>query len=176
VAIRIWYVNLCKINCGVLTKLPTDLYKPDTKGAGIGFPINMNTAGGILIWLYLDANRLLVTGRICAPGPGKEKRLTSMKHDQSDPAYPLEDPSARLEYQKPYGDKDKFDELELNTDMLFGIAEILRNETARDILHSIKMPEKTEFDGLVPPRDRKYSPLTVLLSIIRGIRSKLTKS
>jgi hypothetical protein len=43
--------------------------------------------------------------------------------------------------------------LDINKDMLLAVAELLRNDTAVGILHSIKLPEKTQFH--LPPHDGK---------------------
>jgi hypothetical protein len=88
-------------------------------------PTDFSSAEGVVLWLNLNAMQHVNTGRFCNPD------------------YP------DIRGPKPYAGKNDF--LELNTAMLLGVAELLRNETARNILHSIKLAES-------PPNKPKMMP------------------
>ena len=65
--------------------------------------------------------------------------------------------------EKPGTSKNEL--LDMNEEMLLAVAELLQNDTAVGILHSIKLPEKTEFDMFLPPRDGKCVTMVVRPSI-----------
>jgi hypothetical protein len=85
----------------------------------------MGSAGGVVAFAGANAMSDLSSGRHCSPdGTGPKA-------------------SAGKNYK-----------LELNNDMLLGIAELLRNETARNILHSIKLLERPR-ENLMPSSNGK---------------------
>jgi hypothetical protein len=61
--------------------------------------------------------------------------------------------------EKPRTSKNEV--LDMNKEVLLAVAELLRNDTAVGILHSLKFPEKTEFDMILPPRDGKCATMAV---------------
>jgi hypothetical protein len=114
----------------------------------------MDHAGAILAWLYGNVMGQLDTGRICADPVG-EKPLSPRRSSMSNPVPPPETGPARSVFQKPSTRKSKLEILDIQNEMLLGVAELLRNETARGILHSVKLPEKTEYDNMLPVSTRE---------------------
>src|ERR1700691_6276456 len=82
-------------------------------------------AGAILGWLYGNVMGQLDTGRLC-PEPAR----------QSSPV--------RSVAQKPNKSKSKLEILEFQNEVLLATVELLQNETARGILHSIELPKDSE--------------------------------
>jgi hypothetical protein len=74
----------------------------------------MNSISGVITWMTLYSAYQSISGRNCYP-------------DGTGPK-----PFVKNTYR------------DLNTDMLFGVAELLRNETAGNILHSIKLLKSTQ--------------------------------
>jgi hypothetical protein len=79
----------------------------------------------------------LDTGRLCPekqpPGAGRTRSIS----------------------QKPNKSKSKLEILDVQKEMLMATAEILQNGTARDILHSINLPKKSEYDNMLPLSQRE---------------------
>jgi hypothetical protein len=92
---------------------------------GPAFPVNFNSAGGIIIWLAGSAMGQLTAGRVCS---SENKGLIP-----------------------PAGGSE---ETQLNNDMLQGLAELRRNETAANILHSKLLPD-VQNQTMVQPYDGK---------------------
>jgi hypothetical protein len=93
---------------------------------GPAFPVDFNSAGGIILWLATHSWELFIHGRVC---------------------------SSENNGLMPLAGNDEV--IELNNDMLQGLAELLRNETAANILHSIKLPPDVQNKTMVKPYDGK---------------------
>jgi len=112
VELDIQYVNPLKI-ITILMRTSVGLVdKFDVPGGK--FPVDMDSAAGVVAWMYAYGLGMLDAGRPC---------------------------SLRNMGQKPYASSQNM--TELNSDMLVGVAELLRNKTATDILHSIPLPKNT---------------------------------
>jgi hypothetical protein len=61
--------------------------------------------------------------------------------------------------EQPRTSKNEF--LDMIKEVLLAVAELFRNDTAVGILHSMKLPEKTEFDMILPPHDGKCVTMVV---------------
>jgi hypothetical protein len=67
------------------------------------------------------------------------------------------------------GSSPKNDYLDLTKEVLLATAELLRDETNVGILHSMKLPEKTEFNKLLPPPDGKCVTMVVRTDIYMAV-------
>ena len=114
---------------------------------------DMGSASGILTWIYISLSNVLSFGKICS------NRILL-----SDPALLSEAILARSTFQKPSTSTTRGAFAELNNEMLLGAAELLRNETAVGILHSIKLPEKSESDHYLPVSTRESECSTMCYS------------
>jgi hypothetical protein len=104
----------------------------------------------------------LISGMTCPEVEGKEG--SSPKPNRlSSSVLPLERLPPQPVFQKPRMSENKF--LDLTKEVLLATAELLRNETDVGILHSIKLPEKTEFDNFLPPPDGKCVTMVVRTDI-----------
>ena len=90
------------------------------------FPLDLNSAAGVIGLVNAYIIGMLDSGRPCS--------LSNMG-------------------QKPYASHK--DMVELNSDMLQGLAELLRNKTATDILHNIRLPKNTTEAMRLLPGDSK---------------------
>jgi hypothetical protein len=86
------------------------------------FPLDLNSAAGVIGLVAGYVLGMLDSGRLCS--------LNNLG-------------------QKPYASSKNM--VELNSDMLQGLAELLQNKTATDILHNIRLPKNaTEVMRLLP--------------------------
>jgi hypothetical protein len=86
------------------------------------FPLDLNSAAGVIVLVNAYVIGMLDSGRPCS--------LSNMG-------------------QKPYASTK--DLVELNSEMLQGLAELLLNKTAINILHNIRLPKNaTEVMRLLP--------------------------
>jgi hypothetical protein len=112
----------------------------------------MEHAGAILGWLYGNVMGQLDTGRVCPEHKGQQPERTR----QRTPSHAARTPgTARTVSQEPDRRKGKLEILEIQNEMLLATGELLRNETARGILHSIELPKKSEYDDYLPLKTRE---------------------
>ena len=64
-------------------------------------------------------------------------------------------PPARSVSQKPDKRKSKLEILDVQNEMLLATVELLRNDTARGILHSIDLPKESEYENMLPLSERE---------------------
>jgi hypothetical protein len=100
-------------------------------------------AGAILGWMYGNVMGQLDTGRLCAE-PKQAGSPTGRPSRIPEPE--LRPGLVRSVSQKPNRSKSKLEILEFQNEMLLATAELLRNETARGILHSINLPKSSEYE------------------------------
>jgi len=91
---------------------------------GPAFPVDFNSVGGIVVWIATHSWELMIHARVCS---SENKGLM------------------------PLVGGDEM--IEMYNDMLQGLAELLRNKTAANILHSIKLPPDLQNNTMVKPYD-----------------------
>jgi hypothetical protein len=88
------------------------------------FPIEMNTVAGIIGWMTARGQTILDLGRPCSYKNIGQEPLTTWKSI-----------------------------VELDSDMLQGLAEILQNKTVAGILHNIQLPKNVTHELSLLPGD-----------------------
>jgi hypothetical protein len=90
--------------------------------------------------MYSNVMGQLDTGRLC-PEP---KQAAIRQSSLSNPKLHTEAGPVRSVSQKPNRSKSKLEILDFQNEVLLATVELLRNETARGILHSIELPQNSE--------------------------------
>jgi hypothetical protein len=95
--------------------------------------------------MYGNVMGQLDAGRIC-PEPKGAAPPAIRQSSLSNPELHPDAGTVRSVSQKPNKSQSKLEILEFQNEVLLATVEMLRNETARGILHSIELPKDSEYE------------------------------